>query len=77
MPRNVRNFWIETNTDGIEKTQAIGPKRKEGGFQTNIFIRNNGCVEKILSVSGKAADGTLILEVNGADKFLAKYCRTR
>lgn len=77
MPRNVRNFWIETNADGIEKTQETGPRNKEGGFSTNIYIRNEGTVEKILSISGREYGNTLILSVNGADKLLAEYRRNR
>jgi hypothetical protein len=77
MPRNVRNFWIETNADGSEKTLGTGPKNKEGGFQTNIYIRNNGSVEKILSISGRADGNNLTLEINGIDGFLAQYKRVK
>jgi hypothetical protein len=41
MPRNVRNFWIETRVDGAEP-RAMGPKASGGGFTQDILMREKG-----------------------------------
>lgn len=77
MPRNVRNFWIDLDLDGYEKVIGAGPKTKEGGFSTQIYIRNRGCVEKILSINGRAIGNELILSAETVDGKSLKYTRTR
>ena len=42
MPRNVRNFWISLNVDGKKHEVATGPRRKDGGFDINIKLREHG-----------------------------------
>ena len=52
MPRNIRNFWIETFVDGRNIDTATGPRAKDGGFETHVSIRNNGCINKAVSING-------------------------
>jgi len=42
MPRNVRNFWIEVQADGVKNLVATGPQAKDGGFKVVIRQRENG-----------------------------------
>lgn len=64
MPRNLRNFWIDTDVDGRASKVGTGPASKDGGFDTNIYIRDGGRVEKALTIYGTAhADGSLTLRV--------------
>lgn len=42
MPRFVRNFWVETISDG--KAKATGPRTADGGFSVNIKVRDKGSV---------------------------------
>lgn len=61
MPRNVRNFWVETRVDGRGNQ---GPSKADGGFSTTVYIRNAGDVQCALVLRGRALnDGTLILDV--------------
>ena len=66
MPRNVRNFWIETDIDGAN-TMSGGPRSKDGGFSANIFIRSNGGVMKAVNISGHADGEHLLLAINSVD----------
>jgi len=69
MPRNVRNFWVETSLrEGslgeVTRRAGTGPRGKEGTFTTAIKIRDAGSVRDALTVEGFAeADGTLTLIV--------------
>lgn len=56
--RNVRNFWIETSAEGVVKTQATGPRSKNGGFTTRIYAREDATSVQILEVQGYAITDT-------------------
>jgi len=59
MPRNVRNFWIDLDVDGRDSRVGTGPRGKSGGFFANIYIRNQGRVERAFCVSGSpGSDGS-------------------
>lgn len=51
MPRNVRNFWIEGTIDGRETPIVGGPRSKDGGMFLNLYIRDNGDIEKALTIN--------------------------
>ncbi len=70
--RNVRNFFIKGQVDGRETPIGTGPRSKDGGFELEIFMRENGSIsDKTVHISGFARpDGTLELRVfhpNGAE----------
>ena len=63
MPRNVRNFWIEGLIDGRESNLVGGPKSKDGGFDIDIYQRDNGAVTNPLVITGRAFGDTLSLAI--------------
>jgi hypothetical protein len=71
MPRNVRNFWIEVNTnDGTRKKPLrTGPVSKDGGFDIKILMRDDGEVsDKEIWITGRImADGTLVVSADVPD----------
>lgn len=65
MPRNVRNFWIELEVDGVQTKIATGPKSRDGGFQMVIRMREKGAIsDKLVTVFGTVdhSDGALVLK---------------
>ena len=46
MPRNVRNFWIDCEVDNKKTPIKTGPRRKTGGFNMNIYVRENSEVSR-------------------------------
>ena len=60
MPRNVRNFWIEADVDGKKQSVATGPRRKDGGFDMTILMRDDGEVsrQKYLTILGRVNQTT-------------------
>lgn len=50
----IRNFWIETNVDGRDTTDASGPKSKDGGFETTISVRHGGASIPAATIKGVA-----------------------
>lgn len=61
---NVRNFFVRTEVDGRKTVDASGPKSKDGGFETLVYIRDAGEAKLALRVQGFAAeDGTLRLQI--------------
>lgn len=68
MPRNVRNFWIETLIDGQRTAVRGGPAAKDGGFDMMIYQRDDGNVVDVLTVLGRVRhDGVLELIVRQRD----------
>jgi hypothetical protein len=60
----IRNYWIDANIDGRKTRLTGGPRRKDGGFDLRIKIRNDGGIsDGMLVVCGNAPseDGTLKL----------------
>jgi len=65
MPRNVRNFWIEAQVDGKKHSVATGPRRADGGFGLQVYIRDKGDIRTAVRLSGRVDDdGELVLYVN-------------
>jgi hypothetical protein len=63
MPRNVRNFWVELDVDGRSRV-ATGPRSKDGGFELNIKMRDEGSVKEAVRIVGNALeDGSLELHI--------------
>jgi hypothetical protein len=68
MPRNVRNFWIDSSIDGRDSRLSGGPRSKTGGFSLTVYQRANGCVSRTLIIDGFANDnGELTLSVRNRD----------
>jgi len=65
VPKSVRNFWVETEVDGLARTMASGPRNKKGGFTTKVLVREEGSIsDSYLMIEGKADDeGNLLLTV--------------
>ena len=65
MPKNVRNFWIETEVDGLARKMESGPQNKEGGFTTKVLVREDGSIsDSYLMITGEATEeGDLFLTV--------------
>jgi hypothetical protein len=59
MPRNVRNFWIQLDVDGRKERIATGPRNKDGGFEMQILMREDGCIsDKRVEIRGYVAHDT-------------------
>jgi hypothetical protein len=70
MPRNVRNFWIQTQIDGRNSSIGAGPVRKDGGFDLTVYQRDAGEVRTALEIIGRAHDdGSLLLRVSVGNGF--------
>jgi hypothetical protein len=50
MPRNLRNFWLEANIDGLSRPFASGPRNKEGNMTLNLSTAINGESVRVLKV---------------------------
>lgn len=68
--RNVRNFWLQADTDGRTPI-ALGPKSREGGLRATLYLREHGAVSddkvEIYGTVGSSVDGDegmLITEIN-------------
>ena len=61
MPRNTRNFWLESTADG-SKTVAVGPKAKTGGLRATLYLREEGTIseDKITIDGHPGSDDTLV-----------------
>lgn len=69
MPRNVRNFWIKGQIDGVENNVEFGPKTKEGGFSLTVSMRDKGEICVPITIVGRAEDGKLTLNLSFGDDF--------
>ncbi len=54
MPRNLRNFWIELDVDGYQKSVARGPRRRDRGFTITVNIASHGQPMRLMQISGYA-----------------------
>ena len=62
MPKKIQNFRITTAADTI--LQSTGPESKDGGFTTDILVRNKGRQVQALQIRGRRlTNGTLELVV--------------
>ena len=62
MPRNVRNFWIEGETDNGTEF-GTGPRAKEGGFFADIYMREDGGVRHALKIRGWVDGDRVVLDL--------------
>ena len=62
-PRNVRNFWVQSEIDGRCTTLVGGPAAKDGGFHLNIRQRDEGNITHPLTIDGRVVDDELLLTV--------------
>ena len=77
-PQAVRNFWIETEVDGKQERLASGPKAKDGGFETTVYVRDHGQVTNALTMRGEAnPDGTLTVRIYAEGVVVSEYTYTR
>ena len=58
------NFWIETEIDGRRTTDATGPRAKDGGFVTTVYVRNLGESVEALVIKGE------MVEIDGMEQLL-------
>jgi hypothetical protein len=64
---NVRNWWVETEADGVRST-ATGPQAANGGIHITILARDGGRVVNSFRIDVQARpDGRLLLRVFGPD----------
>jgi len=63
----VRNFWIEADIDGRKTELAGGPRRKDGGFDAVVYIRDDGEISTAVTLRGYVYNDKTILEVKGTD----------
>jgi hypothetical protein len=74
MPRNVRNFWIETTVDGRKSKIATGPRRKGGGFNIVVRVREKGQISnetlKIEGISDEEMNGLKITFPDGHQEHM-------
>ena len=64
MPRNVRNYWIEAEVDGLKTPIATGPRSRIGGFDLTIKMREHGWIKDAVAITGRVdKDGNLVLSI--------------
>ena len=74
MPRNVRNFWVEMDVDGKRTQVATGPRRADGGFRLNIWMRDKGHVRKALTIGGWTEKDDEVLKLAVYDDLHGEEC---
>ena len=68
----VRNFYITGNIDGRKTNLSGGPGRKDGGMHLELTQRNEGTIEKCVSVecvADKDELKTIIYNKDGVPVF--------
>lgn len=64
-----RNFWVEADIDGRKTELAGGPRSKGGGFAMNIYMRNEGDIDRPIEIDGIVkSDGSLMLRVTDKER---------
>lgn len=63
MPRCVRNFWIDVEADGYKKSVGLGPRRKDGGMDVLLYVRDGGQVKSAVSILCRADGDSLSIHV--------------
>jgi hypothetical protein len=78
MPRNVRNFWVELSVDGAKSRVETGPRNKDGGFHMVILMRDDGGIERVVDIEGRARpDGQLVLNIETPQGRILSVSRKR
>ena len=68
MPKNLRNFYIHCNVDGLQKPLASGPKSHTGGMSIDLMAAINGQSVSVLKVDCIAkATGKLVINIDIKD----------
>lgn len=71
--RSCRNFWVETVVDGCDTRDAAGPRSKDGGFVTTVYVRENGGSAKKVTIEGFVTQADLLqlhVNVEGHDSIV-------
>jgi hypothetical protein len=63
MPRHVRNFWVEAECDARRHPIGTGPKKRGGGIDVQVYIRDNNSVRNAIDIRGYADGEELVLHV--------------
>jgi hypothetical protein len=67
MPRNVRNWWVELDVDGVRKANT-GPVGRDGTIDVFLYARDHGAAINSFHIAGRVLnDGRLHLTVDGPD----------
>lgn len=82
MPKHVRNFWVETAVDGVDKVSGAGPRAADGGLSIALHMRDGRTtppdVRYIGKLIGTEENGVLTLDFlrpDGAAVRLAEGVR--
>jgi len=74
-----RNFYINCQIDGRSTMLSGGPRRKDGGFDMSIMMRDDGTRRGVVLISGTAdTEGNLTLRIspdNGQEDIVVKTTR--
>lgn len=77
MPRNVRNFWIDLNVDGVQNDVGTGPRKADGGFTQTVKIREQGSISdtevKLRGYVNREGKLCLAVSVTNADVSTPHY----
>ena len=74
----IRNFWIKGQIDGQATPIAGGPRRKDGGFSLQVYMRDEGSARHVLAIEGRAdGEGNLALTVSNPDHQMLARIVTR
>ncbi len=71
--RSCRNFWVETVVDGRNTCDATGPRGKDGGFVTTVYVREKGGSVKKVTIKGFVTQEDLLqlhVNVEGHDSIV-------
>lgn len=72
----MRNFWLETKVDGRKSILTGGPRNKDGGMTTKIYVRD--CGESVLAykIVCRECDHDLIIMIYDAEGHLIHKTHT-
>lgn len=69
-----RNFWLSADIDGRKTTLAGGPRRKDGGFELDVWMRVEGRRARVCRIIGTA--NPTIHEGNGETELRIQVADT-
>lgn len=74
----MRNFWLETKVDGRKSILTGGPRNKDGGMTTKLYVRD--CGESVLAykiVCRECAHDLIIMIYDAEGHLIHKTHTTR
>lgn len=77
MPRNVRNFLIDLDVDGMASHIVTGPRGRDEGFSTRIRYRENGNVSDkhvFIAGFGPNREGKIRMEITIPENATIERC---